>query len=339
MRYFDFKPITHPAIYFDELIKTGLSTISYNEHNEVYKCINAANAYWNGVIEFISFKDDCFAINYDIAFHEETHYSLQFHFDKNWYVVSLIIEDNRCFIVSEMYYRSIANITPKSKYDFKLEQDVNHIWYQPVTKSNIQKIVYLFNEDFVKEIFKNLFNVTDWSNFVNNILNRAVCELDAESTIFSKVNGIINSLKEQNQNAISQRKEVLTKLSYEVFDIITGEKCLHDNKKQAHELKMIQLAAKELIKSFSIEPPSLHELSRMTGMNRQKFQNIFKQYYGKSFYQYYQDARFEYAKKLIEQKGYNSSEAAYAIGFKNNSHFARTFAKYFGNKPSNLSKI
>ena len=133
----------------------------------------------------------------------------------------------------------------------------------------------------------------------------------------------------------SNKKEILTLLC-DILTFITQNNISPLKNYSSKELQAIQRAEGELLKNFREKAPTLNKLARIAGMNRQKFQELFKDVYGNSFYQYYQIARFEYAKKLIEQNGYNSSEAANAIGFKNYSHFSRIFVKLFGLKPSTL---
>ena len=55
-----------------------------------------------------------------------------------------------------------------------------------------------------------------------------------------------------------------------------------------------------------------------------------------NFYQYFQQERFKYAKQLLESKQCNITEAAYAVGFTNITHFSRQFQKYMNLKPNDL---
>lgn len=85
--------------------------------------------------------------------------------------------------------------------------------------------------------------------------------------------------------------------------------------------------------------PSIDKLSRIAGMNRIKLQKMFFDRYGLTIYQYYQQKRFSYAKKLIEDKGYSVSETAYEIGYKHLGHFTNEFKKINGIRPSEIKKV
>lgn len=81
------------------------------------------------------------------------------------------------------------------------------------------------------------------------------------------------------------------------------------------------------------EPPRLKELSKMGGMSETKMKQLFKQVFGDTIYNYYQQKRMDEAAYLIKHGGYSVSEAGYHLGFSNLSHFARLFKKHHGATP------
>lgn len=80
-------------------------------------------------------------------------------------------------------------------------------------------------------------------------------------------------------------------------------------------------------------PPSLYELSHLIQMNDFKMKRLFKQYYGKTVYQYIREERMEKAFSLLQEGNHNVSQAAYVVGYINVSHFSEAFKKYFGVSP------
>lgn len=80
-------------------------------------------------------------------------------------------------------------------------------------------------------------------------------------------------------------------------------------------------------------PPSLHELSRLIQMNDFKMKRLFKQYYGKTIYQYIREERMEKACMLLQKGDCNVSQTAWAVGYTNISHFSEAFKKYHGISP------
>jgi AraC-like DNA-binding protein len=89
---------------------------------------------------------------------------------------------------------------------------------------------------------------------------------------------------------------------------------------------------------FQKSLPSLEALTKFTGLNRNKLQKLFREQFGKTYYQFYQEARFRFAEELITKRGYNISETARMVGFKHISHFSTYFEKIMGYRPIVLKK-
>ncbi len=92
--------------------------------------------------------------------------------------------------------------------------------------------------------------------------------------------------------------------------------------------------AREILLNRLTLPPSLFELSRILHINDCKLKRLFKQCYGTTVYGFIRDQRLEKAFSLLEQGECNVSEAAFAVGYTNASHFSKAFQKKFGFMPS-----
>ena len=68
------------------------------------------------------------------------------------------------------------------------------------------------------------------------------------------------------------------------------------------------------------------------------FNRRFKQITKKTPLQYILSVRLSNAKMLLETKGYNVTETAYAVGFNNALYFSRLFTKSFGLSPTEYRK-
>ena len=77
--------------------------------------------------------------------------------------------------------------------------------------------------------------------------------------------------------------------------------------------------------------PQLNDLSKQITMSPTKMKTLFRQVFGDSIYNYFQQARMNEAAKLL--KDHSVSETGYLLGFTNMSHFSRLFEKYFKVKP------
>jgi AraC-like DNA-binding protein len=80
-------------------------------------------------------------------------------------------------------------------------------------------------------------------------------------------------------------------------------------------------------------PPQLKSLAKMAGMSETKMKQLFKQTFGDSIYNYYQNERMQEAGFLLKHAGYSVSETGYQLGFSNLSHFSRLFEKHYGITP------
>jgi AraC-like DNA-binding protein len=96
--------------------------------------------------------------------------------------------------------------------------------------------------------------------------------------------------------------------------------------------------AREVLLSKLDSPPSLLELSRMIHMNECKLKRSFKQCFGQTVYEFIREQRLEKAFILLEDGAHNVSQAAFAVGYTNISHFSKALQKKFGVKPRALLK-
>ncbi|GAA3404346.1 helix-turn-helix transcriptional regulator [Paenibacillus hodogayensis] len=96
--------------------------------------------------------------------------------------------------------------------------------------------------------------------------------------------------------------------------------------------------AEELLLGRMEAPPSLLELSRLVGLNDYKLKIGFKEQYGKSVFAYLRDRRLEKAWSLLQTGEISVSQASVMVGYANFSHFAETFRKQFGIRPSDIRR-
>ena len=92
-----------------------------------------------------------------------------------------------------------------------------------------------------------------------------------------------------------------------------------------------------LVNNFSVAPPTIDELSRISAMSPTKLKNDFKNMYRLPIYVYYQKNRMIKAKALVLTGRYSIKEVGVMVGYSNLSHFANTFKKEFGILPSEVS--
>lgn len=111
------------------------------------------------------------------------------------------------------------------------------------------------------------------------------------------------------------------------------------NLNQISKTDMESLAyAREILLNRLESPPTLLELSRLIHMNDCKLKRSFKQYAGKTVYEFIREQRFDKAFSLLEGGEYNVSQTAFAVGYTNVSHFSKSFKERFGITPKDLCR-
>lgn len=96
--------------------------------------------------------------------------------------------------------------------------------------------------------------------------------------------------------------------------------------------------AKDQMLAHLDTPPLIKELAVSAGMSPTKFKRLFKQIFGKSNFNYYQEFRMNEAAFLLKQQKLSVADVGYKLGFTNLSHFSKVFAAHTGMKPKQYSK-
>jgi AraC-like DNA-binding protein len=113
------------------------------------------------------------------------------------------------------------------------------------------------------------------------------------------------------------------------------ESAAHQNINNADASRLL-LIRNEIINDLSV-PPVLGELAQIAAMSETKLKQLFKQAFGATIYNYYQQARMEEAAFLLKQGKHSVAEVGYEMGFSNLSHFSRLFEKHYGLNPKRFS--
>lgn len=98
------------------------------------------------------------------------------------------------------------------------------------------------------------------------------------------------------------------------------------------------LEAAKILEQEMVAPPTIAKLSRRVGLNECRLKAGFREIFGTTVFGYLQHHRMQEARKLMETRGRNVSEAAWDVGYTNVSHFIAAFKKTFGITPGELLK-
>jgi AraC-like DNA-binding protein len=125
-------------------------------------------------------------------------------------------------------------------------------------------------------------------------------------------------------------------LVYLLFNKLSfRESVVHQTINSADAERLIYVRNK-ITSDLSI-PPVIRELANIATMSETKLKQLFKQTFGSTIYNYYQQARMEEAAFLLKQGRQSVAEVGYKLGFSNLSHFSRLFEKHYGLNPKRFS--
>lgn len=126
--------------------------------------------------------------------------------------------------------------------------------------------------------------------------------------------------------------------TFSVFDNRKEMPCKAVIKNQ-QDIDLLFSVRERLITSFADEPPTIQSLSKKFGISPTKLKTNFKVVFGKPIFQYYQQERMEFAKRLVESRNYTISEVGFKVGYTNLSKFSSAYKKQFGFNPKETKLI
>jgi AraC-like DNA-binding protein len=94
--------------------------------------------------------------------------------------------------------------------------------------------------------------------------------------------------------------------------------------------------AKDILLQQLGEPITIKQLSRKVAMNECYLKKGFKEMYGMTIFEFYQNHRMDHAKYLLYEKGLPVTDVSSMLGYSSISHFSTAFKKHTGLKPCEL---
>lgn len=127
--------------------------------------------------------------------------------------------------------------------------------------------------------------------------------------------------------------KALELITHSMAQFIAPEATLKkDSVFQADDMERIREAGNVLMRDLE-NPPSLIELARQVGVNKNKLNQGFWKIFGTSVFDHLRILRLERARELLESKEKNVTEVAFDVGYKHHGNFTRAFKNHFGTNP------
>lgn len=324
MKEYIYDTITHPIDLYQEMEQLNQSVINTESNN---KAENPA-----GIRELLDLGNDNWAIYSSMCYFENIKQTIQTNYSKNWMRLMYVRSKEKDIVldveVSMANHEKLINGEEIGFETYKSET-----WIQ--RNSNVRILLVFLNEEFLR---RELWYM-ELNKITNTILRPRVKGIQDKIVEMEKNIGVhtYNGVESHFDNLEKNHKtEIILKLIKNSLWIIFPNEQEQVSAKVKLEIMGMRQAEQRLMQDFSADVITLDELAKIAGVNRVKFQELFKKLYGSSFYVYYQKGRFNHAKKLIMEENYNLCEAAYAVGFKNLTHFSRQFERLMGIKPIHL---
>ncbi len=94
--------------------------------------------------------------------------------------------------------------------------------------------------------------------------------------------------------------------------------------------------AREVLLQHIGNPITIKELSRKVAINECYLKKGFKEVFGTTIFDFYQNERMNYARHLLYDKAVSVTEVSMLLGYSSISHFSTAFKKHTGLKPCEL---
>jgi AraC family transcriptional activator of pyochelin receptor len=124
--------------------------------------------------------------------------------------------------------------------------------------------------------------------------------------------------------------------------LLQAEQAEKLNGKRASPLKPQDVeklqAARHFVYQHMLEPISLSQISKATGLNEFKLKRGFKSLFGTTVFEYLIDLKMNYARQMLLNTSCTIFEVAYTLGYSEPYNFSKAFKKHFGYVPSQLKE-
>lgn len=126
--------------------------------------------------------------------------------------------------------------------------------------------------------------------------------------------------------------------------LLNSVECLIDEKGEGFACKFLAedsgreriYQAREILLDHIGNPITIKELSRKVAMNECYLKKGFKEIFGTTIFDFYQQQRMEHAKYLLYEKSLSVTDVSDLLGYSSISHFSAAFKKHTGLKPCEL---
>lgn len=160
-------------------------------------------------------------------------------------------------------------------------------------------------------------------------------------SLCSRKRVVLDALLTHNYNGSMENIFVNAKI-HEL--LLYSLECLLDEKEEGFACKFLTnedgrkriYKAREILLQHIGEPITIKQLSKRVATNECYLKKGFKEIFGTTIFDFYQQQRMEHAKYLLYEKGLSVTDVSALLGYSSISHFSTAFKRHTGLKPCEL---
>ncbi len=250
----------------------------------------------------------------------------------NNYIQLYFCTENEVTVAFNMEHCAINLKENDSSMVYFKEESMNILYNIP---SQSQLTVVLISLDFFHSLFSDEGNIL--FNFKNYKIGQPIIEpREIENSEQMILKQLISVRITDSLRPIYLKGKVYELLSY-YFNTSTESNnalCPYiPNEDTVGKIKQ----AKDIVIEQMNNPPGLHELAKMVGLNIKKLKSGFKEFYGLPVFTFLLNHKMELAKKLLLEQQLNVNEIATKLGYSTSSHFIAAFKRKYGITPKQFA--
>jgi AraC-like DNA-binding protein len=226
------------------------------------------------------------------------------------------------------------NITAINSFVRLTGSSLKH-WEVVKKNSRVQYVKILFSKEWLSNYIGLREKMSQFEKFIPVKSDAA-----EKQKLNEEYRRIINELWEVNpedplQNIYYNNRILL--LIEQFFSRMHSEMLAPKNKYKLTADDIVKLKKVEaVLNSPGKSPPRIASLAAKASMTQAKLSHAFRQLYGTSIYNYYQNQRMQAAHELLSTKNFSVKEVSEKLGYTNLSNFVLAFTKHFNASPKSL---
>ena len=216
---------------------------------------------------------------------------------------------------------------------------------QPTSCDGKQSTVDVFNFHFSYTFLNQFTQNTKLTNQKDEVL--AFRHPNAFTKVFplcGKKKNVLDSILNHSYTGALENIYINAKI-HEL--LLLSLDCLIEEKQEGFNCKFLEdersregiYKAREILLEHIGDPITIKELSRKVAMNECYVKQGFREIFGTTIFDFFQQQRMEHAKYLLYEKSMSVTDVSAALGYSSISHFSAAFKKHTGLKPCELLKL